>query len=158
MEIDAEFFVALAFCSFLAVAIYFGAGKALIGGLDSRGKRIEGELAEARRLREEAEALLASFKQKAAAAEAEAAALIAHAKAEAETLAREAAERMTDFVDRRRKQANDKIALAESQATAQVRAAAADAATRAAEIVIRNQPGGEDLVTSGIQDLKALMH
>ena len=125
---QAELWVALAFVCFVALALYAGAWKKLVEALDSRGAKIAGELAEARRLREEAEALLGSFKKKAAEAEAEAAALIA------------------------------KIALAESQATAQVRAAAADAATRAAELVLRNHDGAADLVNQGISDLKRLMH
>ncbi len=158
MEFDAEFFVAAGFVCFIGVALYFGAAKKLTEALDARGARIEAELAEARRLREEAEALLASFKKKAADAEAEAAALVAHAKAEAEALAKENAERMKDFIERRRKQADEKIALAETQATAQVRAAAADAATKAAEIVLKGQSGSTDLVSQGIADLKRLMH
>ena len=158
MEFDAEFFVAAAFACFVAVVFYFGGYRMLVNGLDARGKKIEDEIAEARRLREEAEALLASFKVKAAEAEVEAAALVAHAKAEAEALAKESADRMADFIERRRKQADAKIALAETQATAQVRAAAADAATKAAAIVIQNNPGGDDVVAKSIQDLKQLMH
>jgi F-type H+-transporting ATPase subunit b len=158
MQLDAEFFVAAGFVCFAGVAVYFGAAKKLTEALDARGRKIEAEFAEARRLREEAEALLASFKKKAIEAEAEAAALVAHARAEAEALMKESAERMKDYIERRRKQADEKIALAETQATAQVRAAAADAATKAAEIVLRGQSGSSDLVSQGISDLKRLMH
>jgi F-type H+-transporting ATPase subunit b len=158
MELDAEFFVALAFVCFVAIALYAGAWKKLAEALDSRGARISAELAEARKLREEAEALLASFKKKAAEAEAEAAALIAHAKAEAEAMAKESAERLAEFVDRRRKQADAKIALAETQASAQVRAAAADAATRAAATVLSQHADSNDLVNQGIADLRRLLH
>ena len=155
---DPEFFVALGFACFVGIIAYVGGFKAMIGGLDARRKMIQSELDEARRLREEAAALLASFKQKAVEAEEEAAAVVAHARAEAEALSKETAERMAEFIDRRRKQADAKIALAETQATTMVRAAAADAATQAAEIVIRNQPASDDLVAKGIQDLKSLMH
>ena len=158
IEFDAEFFVALGFVCFVLLALALGAGKKVAEALDGRGKKIEGELAEARRLREEAEALLASFKKKAADAEVEAAALVAHARAEAEAMAKENAERMADYIERRRKQADAKIALAESQATALVRSAAADAATRAAEIVLKGQAGAGDLVERGIADLKRLMN
>ncbi len=158
MEFDAEFFVALGFVCFVAIAIYAGALKKLGAMLDERGLKISAELAEAKRLREEAEAILASFKKKAADAEVEAAALVEHARAEAEAMAKEASERMTDFIERRRKQADAKIALAETQATAQVRAAAADAATKAAEHVLRTHANAGDLVSQGIADLKRLMH
>ena len=157
-ELDAEFFVAAAFVCFVGVLAYFGAFRKLADALDARGAKIEAELAEARRLREEAEALLASFKKKAVEAEAEAAALVAQARAEAEALARETAERMKDYIERRRRQADEKIALAEMQAAAQVRSAAADAATRAAEIILREHSGATDLVSQGIADVKRLMH
>jgi F-type H+-transporting ATPase subunit b len=78
-----------------------------------------------------------------------------------EALAEETAARMADFVARRTKQAQTKIALAEAQATADVRAAAAEAATKAAEIVLKSTIKGAaaaDLVTQGIEDLKRLMH
>ena len=70
---------------------------------------------------------------------------------------KETAERMADFIARRTKQAEDKIALAEAQATAEVRAAAADHAAKAAEIVLTDQmhgPAGADLVGREIGDLK----
>ncbi len=158
-EFDAEFFVALAFVCFVGVAIYFGAAKRMTIALDARAKKIAAELEEASRLRAEAEALLASFQQKAAQADADAAAMLAHVKVEADAMAAEGAERMRDFIERRRKQADAKIALAEQQAAAQVRAAAADAATRAAAIVLKAQPDAVgDLVSQGIEDLKRLMH
>ena len=68
---------------------------------------------------------------------------------------------MADFVERRRKQAEAKIALAETQATADVRAAAADAAVKAAETVIRSQVSGgagAGFVAQGIADVKAKLN
>ena len=49
---------------------------------------------------------------------------------------------MEEFVARRTKQAEAKIAFAEAQAAAEVRAAAADHAVRAAEIVLRDEAQG----------------
>jgi F-type H+-transporting ATPase subunit b len=71
-------------------------------------------------------------------------------------LAKETAERMADFVVRRTKQAETKIAMAEAQASADVRAAAADHAVKAAEVVLRDQTQGAtgaDLVTREISSL-----
>ena len=161
MHFDAEFFVAAGFAVFLMLLGYLGVHRKATGALDERIKKVEDELAEARRLRVEAEAVLASYKKKAADAEAEAAAIVTQAKAEAENIARETAARMADFVTRRQKQAEAKIALAEAQAIADVRAAAAETAVRAAESVIRQQTTGAaaaDLVGKGIQDLKRLMN
>ena len=105
-----------------------------------RQARIKSELDEARRLREEAQALLAEFERKGREAETEAEAIIASAKAEAERLAAEAKTRMEDFVARRTKMAEEKIVQAEAQALADVRSAAADAAVAAAEKILAPPP------------------
>ena len=55
--------------------------------LDDRAAVIAAELTEARRLREEAQALLADYRQKAASAEAEAQSIVTDARAEAERFA-----------------------------------------------------------------------
>ena len=81
---------------------------------------------------------------------------MAEARAQAEQLAVDAADRMKDFVARRTRQAEAKIAFAEAQAAADVRSAAADHAAKAAETVLRDQmrgPGGADLVARDIADL-----
>jgi F-type H+-transporting ATPase subunit b len=154
---SAEFFVTIAFLLFLCLLGYIGAHRMVLSALDKRGKDIADELAQAARLRDEAVALLASFEKKATEAEAHAAEIVAGAKAEAEALAKEAAERLADFVARRTKQAEAKIAMAEAQATADVRAAAADQAARAAEIVLKREtegPAGADIVSREISGLK----
>jgi F-type H+-transporting ATPase subunit b len=156
-----EVFVAFGFALFVGLLGYLGVRKKLAAALDSRADRIRGDLAEAERLRAEAEAVLASFGKRLAEAEAEAKAVVAQAHAEADRIAKEAAERLEEFIERRKKQAQDKIATAEAQATAEVRAAAADAATKAAGLVLRDHakgPFGEQLVNKGIDDLKSLFH
>jgi F-type H+-transporting ATPase subunit b len=141
--IDAEFIVAICFLLFIGVLIYVGAHSRLGAMIDARTDRIRRELDEARRLRQEAEELLDSYRKKAKQAEADAAAIVASAKTEAELLAKEAAERLHDFVTRRSRQAEQRIALAETQAAADVRAAAADAAIEAARRVIQSETRGE---------------
>ena len=161
MEIDAEFFVLLGFLVFVGVLIYFGVHRMVLKGLDARGEAIQAELDQAKRLRAEATALLASFEKKTAEAEANAAAIVAEARAQAEQLAKDAAERMNDFIARRTKQAEAKIAFAEAQAAADVRAAAADHAARAAEVVLKDQmqgSGGADLVAREIAGIKARLN
>jgi F-type H+-transporting ATPase subunit b len=156
MEYDAEFFVLLGFIVFVAVLLYFGVHRIVLKALDARGEAIAAELAQAAKLRQEATALLASFERKSAEAEKSAAALVAEARAQAEQLNVEAAERLKEFVARRTKQAEDKIALAEAQASAEVRAAAAEHAARAAEIVLTDQmkgAGGADLVAHEIGEI-----
>jgi F-type H+-transporting ATPase subunit b len=161
MSLDAEVFVALAFLLFVGAVIYFGLHNKINEMLDARAAAIKAELDEAARLRAEAAALLQSFEQKKVAAQADAENIVAQARAEAELIAKEAHERMAEFVERRKQQAEQKIAIAEQQATADVRAAAADAAVRAAAIVLRDEAKGEvgdQLVRDGISGLKALAH
>ena len=157
MHFDASFFVAVGFGLFVLLLGYYGVHTLIAGTLDDRGRRIQAELDEASKLRAEAESVLASYKARAAAAEAEAQAIVAQAREEAEAMARESAIRMEEFVARRTKQAEMKIAMAETQATNEVRAAAADAAVLAAEKVLRIQTKGEaaaELVVRGIEDVR----
>ncbi len=142
MHLDAEFWVALGFVIFVIGLGYLGVHTKLNAALDDRAKRIGNELGEAKRLRTEAEAVLQSYKAKAAAAEQEAAAIVAQAKVEAEVMARDAEVRMADFVTRRTKQAEAKIAMAEQQAAADVRAAAAEAAVAMAGYLFKTDPQG----------------
>jgi len=153
---ETENWVAIGFLCFLGLLAYLGAHRKVIEALDLRRARIKSELDEARRLREEAQALLAEFERKGREAETEAAAIIASAKAEAERLAAEAKARMEDFVARRTKMAEAKIVQAEAQALADVRSAAADAAIAAAEKILSTAAKGkvaEDLLTQGIEDV-----
>ncbi|RXT53058.1 ATP F0F1 synthase subunit B [Bosea sp. Tri-44] len=155
------FWVLVSTVIFLAMAVKMGALKGIIGALDGRGELVARELAEARRLRHEAELLLAEYESKRKAAEAEAEAIVANARDEAQRLAKDAEEKLAEFVTRRTKSAEDKITQAETQATAEVRAAAAEAATRAAEVILRGQVAGKagaDLVTAGLKDVRAKLN
>ena len=161
MDFNAEFYVLCGFVVFVLLLIGMGAHKTVLNGLDARGKAIADELAEAAKLRAEAQALLASFDKKRAEAEAQAATIVAEAHAQALDIAKDAAARMEEFVSRRTAQAEAKIAFAEAQATAEVRAAAADHAARAAEVVLRGQaqgPTGAELVSREIGALKSRLN
>lgn len=161
MHFDASFFVAVGFACFILLLGYLGVHTMIGKALDGRGEAVAKELDEAERLREEAEALLASFKEKASEAEKEAAEIVAAAKEEAEAMAQEAAKRSKEFVARRTRQAEEKIARAEQEAAAEVRAAATNAAIAAAESVMRGQVKGDagaDLVVKGISELKTKLH
>jgi F-type H+-transporting ATPase subunit b len=154
---EAEFWVAVAFVMFFAGLFYIGVHKTISSTLDKRSSRIQSELDEAARLKSEAMALLAEYKQKTANAEKEAAEIIESAKADAERLAAEAHAKLEDFVTRRTKMAETKIAQAEAQALAEVRSIAADVAAGAAEKVLALTAKGavaEKLIARGIDDVK----
>ena len=158
---EAEFWVAVAFVLFVMLLFYVGAHKKVTDALDERSARIKAELDEARRLRGEAEKLLAEYKRKQGEAEREAQAIVSEARAEAERVAAEAKTKMEDFVARRTKMAETKIGQAEAQALADVRAAAADAAVAAAETILTASAKGkvaENLIARGIADVKAKLN
>jgi F-type H+-transporting ATPase subunit b len=160
-QFDAEFWVAVAFFIFLGVLGYFEVHKMVVKVLDERRDRIKSELDEARRLKEEAQALLAQYQRKQQEAEREAQAIVESAKVEAERLAAEAKTKAEEFVARRTKMAESKIAQAEAQALADVRSAAAEAAAAAAETVLARAVKGklaEELIEKGISDVKAKLN
>ena len=158
---EAEFWVAVATILFVLLLIYMGVHKRLAEMIDARRIRIQAELDEARRLKEEAQKLVAEYKRRQGEAEAEADALVANARAEAERYAAEAHAKLEEFIARRTKMAETKISQAEAQALADVRAAAADAAVAAASEVLSQTAKGqiaEDLITRGIADVKAKLN
>jgi F-type H+-transporting ATPase subunit b len=156
-EFDPEFWVAVSFLIFMGILVYVGAHRKIAAALDDRRARIAAELDEARRLREEAAALLGEYRRRQQQAEAEAEQIVAAANAEAERMAVEARAKLDEFVARRTKMAETKIAQAEAQAMADVRAAATEAAVAAAEKILTQAAKGklaEDLLASGIEDVK----
>ena len=157
MLYETETWVALAFVLFVAGLGYIGVHRMLAKSLDERAVRIKAELDEARKLRDDAAQLLADYQRKRQDAEHEAQDIIAGAKAEAERLAVEAKAKVEEFVTRRTKMAEVKIAQAEAQAAADVRAAAADAAVAAAERILAQQAKGPlagELIAKGIEDIR----
>ena len=157
MFFDPETWVAIAFVILMVVFGYLGVFKKAIAALDHRADRIKAELDDATRLKQEAAKVLADYKARTASAEREAADIIANARSEAERIATEAKAKMEDFVARRTKTAEGKIALAEAQALADVRAAAAEAAVQAASTILSQSVKGQvadDLLAKGITEVR----
>src|ERR1700761_4124898 len=157
MFAEPEFWVAVGFVILLGVFAYVGVHRTVLTALDHRATRIKTELDDARRLKEEAAKLLAEYKARHASAEREAQDIVTAAKAEAERIAAEAKTKMEDFVARRTKTAESKIALAEAQAIADVRSAAADAAVAAASSILSHSVKGsvaDDLLSRGIAEVR----
>ena len=142
---------------FIGLLVYLKVPAAIMGMLDQRSQAIAKELHEARRLREDAEKLLAEYEAKRAAAEAEAKEIVASAKEQAALVAEETRASMQAAMARRERQADDRIASAGSKAADEVRAAAVEAAVAAAEKLIRermNDDAQAALVQEGAADLK----
>ena len=137
----AEFWVAVAFGVFVLILLYYRVPNLVAKSLDDRAEAIRKELDEARRLREEAQTLLADYQKRHRNVGQEADAIVDQARREAEAFAHETRVSLKDALERRTKQAEDKIARAETQAVDEVRAAAIDVAMAAAErICARRRP------------------
>jgi F-type H+-transporting ATPase subunit b len=156
-----EFWVAMSFVGFVLLIVYFKIPGKAGELLDKRAEKIRDELDEARRLREEAQAMLADFERKQRDAEKEAASIITLAKQEAETLANETREKLKDTLERRTKMAEDKIARAEEQAINEVRSVAVNVAIAAAEQIIESKmtpAASKKLVDESIKGLKTKLN
>ena len=157
MHFDATFFALVALLIFLAIAAYAGAFKKMGAGLDNRSDRIRRELEHATQLRKDAEALLAEYKQKRLDAEKEAASIISAAKADAEEYAAETRRKLTESLERRSKQAEQKIAQAEAAAIKDVRNVATDLAIAASHHLAAEAAKGSkgaELISQSIAAVK----
>jgi F-type H+-transporting ATPase subunit b len=133
---DAHVWEGIGLAILIVLLIVLKAPGMALAALDARGARIQAQLDEATKLREEAERLLADIKTQREASERQAAETLAIAQAEAERLAAESKVKLEEQIKRRGELAERRIALAESQAASEVKAAAADLAARAAEAVL----------------------
>lgn len=139
MAFDATFYAFVGLVLFLALIVYLKVPGAMGKALDQRAEKISNELKEAKRLREEAQSLLAEYQRKRKEAEAEAASIVATAQREAEALTAEAKQKTEDYVARRTALSEQKIKQAEADAINAVRSAAVDLAISAAENVLSNK-------------------
>jgi F-type H+-transporting ATPase subunit b len=157
----AEFWVAVAFVAFVLILFYYKVPALLAKALDERAEAIRKELDEARRVREEAQSLLADYQRKHRSVAEEAEAIVTQARREAEALAAQTRHNLKESLERRTRLAEDKIARAESQAVDEVRAAAVDLAIAAAEKILREKvagAGGAALIDQSIRDLKGRLN
>ncbi|HZC16871.1 MAG TPA: ATP F0F1 synthase subunit B [Caulobacteraceae bacterium] len=139
---DAEVWIAIGMVVFFVILIRAKAPGMALKALDDRAAKIQAELNEALRLRQEAQALLASIKSEREAAERLGAEIIANAEADAKRMRAEAQVRLEDQIRRRRAMAERRIANAEIQAALEVKAAAAEAAANLAERVLAERLRG----------------
>lgn len=136
---DATFWALVGLIIFLALLAYLKVPGMVARSLDERAANISKELDEARTLREEAQALLAEYHRKRKEAEKEASEIVAAAQREAASLMIEAKAKSEDYIARRNKLAEQKIAQAESDAVNEVRASAVEIAVAAASSLIANK-------------------
>ena len=151
-----EFWVAIGFVMVLALLWWKGVPGIVGKMLDQRAAIITAELDEAKKLRAEAAALLASYQARAAGAEAEAASIVDAAKAEAAQFAKDSRASLAQQIERRAAAAKDKIVQAEAAALNEIRALAADAAVSGAQKLIAarlDEKRASGLIDASIKDL-----
>ena len=158
---DATFWALIALIIFLGIVAYMKVPGMLTKNLDERADKIRNDLEEARRLREEAQELLAEYQRKRKEAEQEASDIVAAAERDAELMAKEAEEKTADFVARRTAMAEQKIAQAQAQAVADVRASAVEIAIAAAGKIVEGKVSGataDKLIKDSIAEVKARLN
>jgi F-type H+-transporting ATPase subunit b len=158
---NTDFVVTLGFLLFIAVLVYFKVPGLLAGLLDKRAEGIQNDLDEARALRDEAQALLASYERKSREVKDQADRIVAHARDEAKLLAEQAHAEMEKSLVRRLAAAESQIASAEAKAIKDVRDRAAMVAVAAAREVIAKQMTATDankLIDASIDEVGAKLH
>lgn len=158
---EPEFWVAVSFFIFIGVLVYFGVHMKVVSALDARALLISQELEEARRLREEAEKVLADYRRKLGDVVTEVDNITALATTEAKTLAAETRQSLKEYFDRRIKLAEEKIARAEMEAVREFRRVAVDAAIAAAQNLIAaklTRDRAKKLVSTSIKALKSKLN
>lgn len=129
---DTSFWAFVGLVGFFAILWRAGVHKALAKSLDGRADAIRNELDEARRLREEAQEMLARIERQQRDAANEADEIVKKAKQDAEFIRENAKKELAARIERRTVLAEQRIAQAEAQAAKDVKALAADLAVEAA--------------------------
>lgn len=158
---NTNFIVTVAFLLFVAVLLKFGVPGMLTGMLDKRAAQIKADLDEARALREEAKAVLASYERKKKEVQEQADRIVANAKEEANAAAEQAKANLATSIARRLASAEDRIASAEAGAVRAVREQAVAIAIAAASDVLAKQATAESASASideAIKQVGAKMH
>lgn len=158
---NTDFVVLLAFLVFIGILLYYRVPGKIGTALDRRAEQIRAELEEARALREEAQALLASYERKSREVAEQADRIVAQAREEAARAAEQAKADMAASVARRLKGAEEQIASAEAGAIREVRDQAVQVAVAAAgEVIAKSMTATEanGMIDAAIRDVEAKLH
>lgn len=140
---NTDFIVTLAFLLFVGILVYFRVPQIVGGLLDKRAEGIRNDLAEARRLREEAQEIYASYERRQREVKSQADDIVANARREAVSEAEKAKKALQLSIERRLKAAEEQIASAEAEAVRAVRDRAIQTAVTAAAEILGKQATAE---------------
>ena len=158
---NTDFVVLVAFALFIGTLVYLRVPSLVMGLLDRRAEGIRSQLDEARVLREEAQALLASFERRQREVAVHAEEIVKAANADAQVAAEKAREELEASVARRIAAAQDRIASAEAAAVKEVRdQAAAVAVAVARDVIAGHMPNdvADALVEASISEVEAKLY
>ena len=158
---NTDFVVALGLAVFIGILFYFKVPSLLGGMLDSRATGISTEIEEARKLREDAQTLLASYERKQKEVQEQADRIVASAKQEANEAAEQARADLEVSVQRRLAAAEEQIESAQASAVKEVRDQAVLIAIAASRDIIGKQmtaTDGNKLIDDGIAQVDAKLH
>lgn len=158
---NTNFIVLLAFLLFVGVVFYFKVPSLLGGLLDKRADGIRSDLEHARKLREEAQVLLASYERKHKEVQEQAERIVEAAKREAAAAAEQAKLDLEASIARRIQAAIEQISSAEARAVKDVRDRAIAIAVAAAGDVIAQRMTAKEagnLIDTSIEVVAAKLH
>lgn len=158
---NTDFVVLLAFLLFIAILVYFKVPAMMGKMLDGRAEGIKNEIEEARKLREDAQSLLASYERKQKEVQEQADRIVASAKQEAAAAGELAKADLAKSVERRLAAAEEQIGSAEAAAIEEVRDQAVLIAIAASRDIIGKQmtaADGNKLIDEGIAQVDAKLH
>jgi F-type H+-transporting ATPase subunit b len=135
---NTDFIVLLSFALFVGILLYLKVPNLLAGLLDKRADGIRTELDEAKKLREEAQTLLASYERKQKEIAEQAERIIKNAKEEAKAVAAQAQKDLEISIERRMQAAVEQLESAEVAAILEIRDTAISVAIAVASEVIQN--------------------
>ncbi len=145
---NTDFIVTIGFVLFIGILVYFKVPSLLMGMLDKRAEGIRNDLDEAKALRDEAQALLATYERRQREVQEQADRIVAHAKDEAVLAGEQAKADLEKSIARRIAAAEDQIASAQAGAIKEVRDRAIAVAIEAARDVIAKQMTAKDAAKS----------
>lgn len=158
---NTDLVVAIAFVIFVGVLVYYKVPGIIAGLLDKRAEQIRADLDEARRLREEAQELRASFERKRQSVAEQADRIVAKAKSDAAQAAEQAKADLAQTIARRLKSAEEQMQAAETAALRQVRNTAVQVAVAAAgEVIASNMSSAQSraMLNDSIATVEARLH
>ena len=138
MILDATFWVTISFFIFLGILIYFKIPQKIKGSLEQNILNIKNEIAEAEKLKEDAKNILAEHERKISNSKNEVKEMINQANEEAEKNIIKTNEVFHNFMENRKKNAEERIRQLKNQAEKDIKNASVKIAIESVEKLIKN--------------------